>query len=402
MISNILQKLYSFQFIFNICIGLYFVFSLDTTIENSSFEIGKDTISTLLLVVIFILNFFRNKSHVLDSITNWLSIISVPYLFGYFLTEYFYVLSDEFTNQINLLQILYLLLYLVFYLPFSYIELSKLKSPITRLISIAIIFLSFTAFNDYFELTHLSPWLQLITNSRIIIAIAFSLIAFILIKKWSFHHSFNLKTSNNSDFKIIVSIALLLFGIYFAFFEQFIDLANSWTEIFWNWGSNFNSTFIDFNFANLIKALYAGILEETIRFLNISILLIAFRNLKTKVPLTVFISAFIFGIGHYAHLLDKTQNFYNISLQVISAFGVGCFLATAYLYTGKIWLIIGLHTLFDYVGYSMTSLGKMQLGFFNNSILQCLIITFLPILVTILMLLSKNRKAIDRNAIQFI
>lgn len=114
---------------------------------------------------------------------------------------------------------------------------------------------------------------------------------------------------------------------------------------------------------------------------------------------------------HYVYAINSNKLDSNTNLQVVAAFGVGCFLATIYLYTGKLWLSYLFHILIDFVSFSITAGSQLDLGFisrlnlgssYNNLLLESILIALPPIIIMILMLFGQRRKVLEANAIKLI
>lgn len=386
---------YFIQLIFCCAIGLYFICIIDANIENSTVTITKDALLTGIVCAIFIGNFFRSKNNYLNVGIRWLSIITIPYISTYFLTEFFYVLADEAKGLANLLELVYLLVLLVWYLPIAKVEFTQVKNIIGRILAVMIIFLEVVATPEYLILNHLNYPLHLITNSDLIIGFAFFNIGLVLLKEWYSHNKFNLNLQGNKNFQFLLLLILTSFGVWFAFYQQFLGNANSISEALWNWKIQFS--FMSFKLESILRSLNV-ISEETERYLLLTLFLIAFRNIKQKVPLTIIITALIFAINHYVYniISPNPQSLYAVTLQVISAFGVGLFATTLYLYSGQFWLIYLLHAFIDFIAFSTPT--SLQLGLTINGLTESLLIILPLVLVSILLLFGKTRKIMEINA----
>lgn len=204
----------------------------------------------------------------------------------------------------------------------------------------------------------------------------------------------------NTNFQTWILVLLLLFGTWFIFFVHFINLASSLAQIFWQWGSFFNSEAISIHWSGIFNSLYAGLTEELMRYLNLILLLMIFKKIKSKVPLAILLSALIFALWHFTNLIIENRTLNSVILQAISAFGFGAFLATLYLYTGKLWLNIIFHTAADIIAFGLANnyAQGLTIGALLSPTTACLIATAFPILVTILMMFGKRRKVLDQNA----
>lgn len=396
------KNIYLGQILINIAIGIYFIFIIDSNVDKSLQYIKLDSCCTIVLVFLFILEFISKRfpRKTLLLFTDWLSILALPYLFNYFLTEFFYSLADNYLfNQNTILIIAYILLYLIFLIPLIEVKFAKISNNFLRLFAVITLELNLYL-TDRFTVNSLPAILKLINNSGIYISIMLLIVTTILIKRWYFPQCFNLKFIKSANFQTWVLILLLLFGTWFIFFVHFINLASSPAQIFWQWNSFLNSEVISIKWSDIFNSLYAGLAEEIERYLNLTLLLLIFRNSKQKVPLSILISTLIFALWHFTNLEISNRTIYSVILQVIAAFGFGAFLATLYLYTGKLWLTFIFHTIADIIAFAITN--SYAQGLSMSAILTptsaCLIATAFPLLVTILMMFGKPRKVLDENA----
>lgn len=379
------KHIYLLQIIFNFILGLYLLLFVDTL---TNFNLNCLYLS--IIFITFYLNFTKNKY--LYIVEKWISILILIPIFSFYLANFFTSLSHKIPHENTILVTFYFLNYSVLYIPIIETQFAKFTNPITRIFIILLLFFNITL-GSYFNPHPLSLFLQLIISTNLYGAIIFFILLFLIMKKWGFSQGFNLKHSTS---KIWITLLLLLFIIWFAFFEQFLDIANSIPEAIYDW--NNNVLLINFSFKKVLTALAASLIEEPMRGLNLLIILSAFKNPKKKVPLAIVLSSLIFALCHYGHLLNN-PNFLNTSLQACAAFGIGCLLATIYLYTGKIWIIVGGHAFIDLIGLGFVSNNLLSNEFsqYLNGILSCAIITLLPIFVTILMMFGRRRSIINQN-----
>lgn len=88
---------------------------------------------------------------------------------------------------------------------------------------------------------------------------------------------------------------------------------------------------------------------------------------KNQLQFSVLISASIFSLSHVSNFLNSGLPFKNIMSQIIVSFGLGCFLAFLFLYTGKIWLNILVHFGIDFLTFSITDIGYLTTSIFNKN-----------------------------------
>lgn len=398
------KNIYLIQLVINLAIVLYFLLCYDiTSLTDLSFKTTiEDGVCVFILFIALITNLIDIKNKPIEFCFNWLSIIAIPFIFIYSLAELANVLGDNTPQFHNLTQVIYLFLSLILFIPFTKIELKKVDSPRGKIISFIFFFLNLTTFSQYADLTKVISILSWLSSSRILNAIAFLISVKIILR-----NKLNIKWNKNTKPQLWVIFLLVAFGIWFSFFVQFIGNAHSFSEALWNWTNFFNSidfTYFDFNYENILSALTAGIIEESMRCFNLVLLLIVFKNSKNQLLSTVLISSLIFALLHYTHLVEPERNLYNVSLQVIYTFGFGCFLAVAYLYTGQFWFAVLIHFLFDYLAFSTTLIARTDTGFlfnYDNGLLETLFIVLFPLVITIFMFFGQRKKIMVANIQSF-
>lgn len=212
------KNIYLSQLTICLLIGFYFIFNFDTP---GSTTLHNDILYTIIVGIIFICDFFRNQNLILNKVITALSIIFLPYVLGYFLTEIFYVFSDNTIGLSYFWFILYCLLYLIWFIPFAKIELAQIKQPYARLLTTIFLFLGIIAFGDAYLESNLARYF---TKNALLYAVTFLLISYLLLKNWHLT-GFNLKI--NKQLQIWTLSLLIIFGIWFAFYQQFLGNADT-------------------------------------------------------------------------------------------------------------------------------------------------------------------------------
>ncbi|WP_232055333.1 CPBP family intramembrane glutamic endopeptidase [Lactobacillus gasseri] len=89
---------------------------------------------------------------------------------------------------------------------------------------------------------------------------------------------------------------------------------------------------------------------------------IIFKSRKLRVEWSILGSSFIFALSHILNVFSAPPYQMKpdqVVHQVVNAFGIGCFLAVLFLYSGKLWLTMLIHTFADIVALSITSIGMI-------------------------------------------
>ncbi|RVU71453.1 MULTISPECIES: CPBP family intramembrane glutamic endopeptidase [Lactobacillus] len=396
------KNIYHLQLLVNIAIGIYFIFWLDPAVDAEPVTKYTDIIFTGIVLLLFLLNFIWTKNKYISFSVRWASIITLPMIFLYFLSGIFDTWSDNF-SQHNLYAAIYMLLICVLFIPIAETVFKQVISPLGKMISVLFLFVETVTLGYYDTFSKLSPIIKAINDYHVASAVASFLVFQIILDQ-----KMSLRKLKNPYFSFLILILIILFNIWLAFFEQFFGNAHSYAEAFWDWGHNFDPTaftFFEFNFSNVFRSLYAGILEEGMRVLNIIMLLVIFKNTKYRLSLSVFISSLIFALLHFNLLFDPSRDLISVIQQVIVVFGVGCLWAVTYLYTGQLWLNVLLHTFFDYIAFSTTPLAHAALSplsIYYDGFVEAIFLALIPILFTIFMFFGKRKQTMLDNADQLI
>ena len=149
----------------------------------------------------------------------------------------------------------------------------------------------------------------------------------------------------------------------------------------------------------MFQSLRAGIAEESERYINVLLILNILKNKRFRTEWAVLVSSLIFALSHFLNLFSAPP--YQMTLnqviyQAINAFGLGCFLAVLFLFSGKLWLTALVHTFYDVQGMSITTLGLV-----GDSVLSLFTQTGIVLILWIglsTIIFHLNRKAIKKNA----
>lgn len=145
-----------------------------------------------------------------------------------------------------------------------------------------------------------------------------------------------------------------------------------------------------------MTAFEAGVFEETLfRFALLGILFYAWRNFKQRLPWAIITSSLLFGLAHLTNAI--AQQWDMTLLQALTAFALGLFFATVYVYTGQLWLAMVMHGLLDWTSFIATGTEIMP----GTTSWQDWAFTLLILLIfggiTVWMMFGKRRHVMDRH-----
>ncbi|KRL82420.1 immunity protein [Lactobacillus ultunensis DSM 16047] len=347
------------------------------------------------LVVIFILTLLENKNQYIQAAAKWLGVLALPYAFNLVVYTGISVLNYAFPSCAMFFSIVGCVLLLVVNIPWVIVDMPIVKNGFLRVLSIAIIDVSFTMnANDFINLPES---LHFLVYDALIVAIEIFVLGFFITKAWDLKFSWNLKFVKTGNFQLTSLIVLVLVMVWLIFFSTYANIANTWTELlaFWHWTSFEVSHY--FTAGIVAFAATAGIYEETIRILEIIALLYAMRNFKGRIMLAVVISAILFSLEHLSNLGTITNGtFYSVDMtaqQLTYAFGIGLAFGVLYLYTGKLWLGMLIHFLYDLESVSTDSVTTMFTGWPVS-----IMLLIVGVVIFAWMLTGKRRKFMEDNA----
>lgn len=346
------------------------------------------------LVVIFVFTLLQNKNHYFQVMAKGLSILVLPYVFNFLVYNGVSFFNQVFLNEAILFSIMGCILLLVVNIPWVMVAMPILKNGFFRVLSIAIIDVSWTFNINNF--VNLPESLHFLVYDALIVALESFVLAFFITKAWGLKFSWNLKFVKTSNFQLGSWLLLLGLMIWLIFFNTYLNIVDTWPELlsFWHW----NNYEISYHFTADILAFSAtaGIGEETIRGLEIIALLYAMRNFKSRITSAVIISAILFSLIHLSGLNTITNGtYYSIDMiaqQLTYALGFGLIFGVFYLYTGKLWLGMLIHFLIDLETTSSDESITMFTGW-----PAAIIILVVSVLIFGWMLTGKRRKFMENN-----
>ena len=352
-----------------------------------------------LVILILALLVRKNKK-----IFQLISIIFLPVIFVDQLTYSMRLLIEILPNMSVIIYILYLAGLLVVIIPVTKEAYGVIKNPLFQLLA-TIWFTTVIAGSSPAKLENLEPNTLLygLNNSAIIYGLPVFIYVYVVIREWGYRFHFNLPFNFSNKRNVIVLIIAVVLAIWISLFSVFSYLARSWSEVFWNWDLSLINPTKSYRIENIWELFFscgrAGIIEENERYINLLLLLAIFRKSRRRIEWAIIISSLIFASLHILNVLSRPPYetpIKDVGYQIVSAFGVGCFLAVLLLYTGKLWLTMLLHAFIDVVAFSITSIGIIGnsaiLSFFEQTILSLACWLILAVLLFI-----RNKDLINHN-----
>ncbi|MGM9963192.1 MAG: CPBP family intramembrane glutamic endopeptidase [Holdemanella porci] len=347
------------------------------------------------LSIIFTLMLLQDKKRYIQITVKWLSIFILPFAFNFLVYTGISFLNIEMPNLAVFFSITGCILLLVVNIPWVIVDLPIVKNTFVRLISVIIIDLSYM-FNVN-GLANTSDFVQFILNSGLLITVEELIIIFFVARAWKLKFSWNLKFIKTSDFQLWALLLLMSLIVWLIFLNIHLQLEDNWIDLlcFWRW--NDYGIIHRFTAEVIAASARAGVLEETIRGLEIIIVLYGLQNFKYKVEIALVASAGLFSLGHFGNLgTTLFGTYYSASIieqQMVSTFGFGLVMGVLYLYTGKLWLCMLSHFLWD-----IEALGVVTTTTIFTGWLSVVILLIVSVVIAIWMLTGKRRKFMEDNA----
>lgn len=354
-------------------------------------------IALTILLLNFILKIWGKNKHSIKIASQWLGSLTLILIFNFLIYTTTSMLNLMVKPLVLVSSIVGIVLLLLVDIPVVVVNFPVVKNWFMRLFMIFILYLNYSYNVNRFLGT--SGVIKAIIRSGVIIALATFILAFFIAQAWQFKFQWNLKLGKSKNFQWLALILLLIFSVWFAFFNSFVTLAPSLADLlyFWQWDL---STF-EVTLNSVLAAIEAGIFEETLRYLNLVILLVAMRNFKYRMIFAIVISSILFSLSHLGNLGISTFlikfDLETTLQQVVYTFGAGMLFAVIYLYTGKLWLSISIHGLVDLIALSETPLTRIVSPLITDGWISAIIILLIPLVVALLMMTGKRKKFMEEN-----
>lgn len=354
-------------------------------------------IALTILLLNFILKIWGKNKHSIKIASQWLGSLTLILIFNFLIYTTTSMLNLMVKPLVLVSSIVGIVLLLLVDIPVVVVNFPVVKNWFMRLFMIFILYLNYSYNVNRFLGT--SGVIKAIIRSGVIIALATFILAFFITRAWQLKFQWNLKLGKSKNFQWLALILLLTFSVWFAFFNSFVTLAPSLADLlcFWQW--DFSTFEVTLN--SVLAAIEAGIFEETLRYLNLVILLVAMRNFKYRMIFAIVISSILFSLSHLGNLGISTFlikfDLETTLQQVVYTFGAGMLFAVIYLYTGKLWLSISIHGLIDLIALSETPLTRIVSPLITDGWISAIIILLIPLVVALLMMTGKRKKFMEEN-----
>lgn len=354
-------------------------------------------VALTILLLNFILKIWDKSKHSVKIASQWLGSLTLILIFNFLTYTTVSMLNLMVKPLVLVSSIVGIVLLLLVDIPVVVVNFPVVKNWFMRLFMIFILYLNYSYNVNRFLGT--SGVIKAIIRSGVIIALATFILAFFIAQAWQFKFQWNLKLGKSKSFQWLALILLLIFSVWFAFFNSFVTLAPSLADLlyFRQWDL---STF-EVTLNSVLAAIEAGIFEETLRYLNLVILLVAMRNFKYRMIFAIVISSILFSLSHLGNLGISTFlikfDLETTLQQVVYTFGAGMLFAVIYLYTGKLWLSISIHGLVDLIALSETPLTRIVSPLITDGWISAIIILLIPLVVALLMMTGKRKTFMGEN-----
>lgn len=354
-------------------------------------------IALTILLLNFILKIWGKNKHSIKIASQWLGSLTLILIFNFLIYTTTSMLNLMVKPLVLVSSIVGVVLLLLVDIPVVVVNFPVVKNWFMRLFMIFILYLNYSYNVNRFLGT--SGVIKAIIRSGVIIALATFILAFFITRAWQLKFQWNLKLGKSKNFQWLALILLLIFSVWFAFFNSFVTLAPSLADLlcFWQW--DFSTFEVTLN--SVLAAIEAGIFEETLRYLNLVILLVAMRNFKYRMIFAIVISSILFSLSHLGNWGISTFlikfDLETTLQQVVYTFGAGMLFAVIYLYTGKLWLSISIHGLVDLIALSETPLTRIVSPLITDGWISAIIILLIPLVVALLMMTGKRKTFMGEN-----
>lgn len=334
----------------------------------------------LTLSIIFNFDFIQSKK--LKDV-NWVIQFFLQPLAVVMAWDYVYFeLVQHHLNNWMLSAVLFLY-YLVMFIPFACVIAAKAKNLFLRLIFV---------YSQYFIIGFIvSSKSNVLLHSNALQAITYLIFIVLLMHLWGAAGP-DVKSSKKENTLVIIVL------IFIVLFYAFINASNNL--------DTFQELIKDISKDNIInfwESVRAGIGEEiTIRYAVAVCLLWIFSKSAHRLIFTILGSSVIFGLSHLVNLTDG-QALEPTIYQILCAFAMGLLLMPIFLYTGKIWITMLLHFIFDWSStfVSGTLVENSILGpnrVINYDFITAFILIIAFVLVLIWMMHGKRRQVMEEHA----
>lgn len=345
-----------------------------------------------LLVLMLLQELWQKKPPKVDTFNRWLMIIFWPLLSLGGWIELMNVVAKIWPRMGAIVASIFLLIGLVWLIPFAIAVGAEVKWTVPRLI---LVFWMMENLMEICTLGHIpgNKFFNTILSTGLWAAFAYTIWACFLARGWGYNFDFNLKFKKSINFSDGVLAFLIIFGIVDIIWNAFGGYGNNLFSVLFS----YHADPMKFTLNSFSQAAEADIMEEMNRYLVIIVLLYALRKSKWQVSMTIFVSALFFGLLHFTNF--GWQKLAPTIAQVASAFSIGLFFAVLYLYTGKLWLTMLMHFWVDFLIFLQKN--GDQPGTWNGSTgewLVAIISVVVPVCIYLWMITGKRKLVMRENS----
>lgn len=345
-----------------------------------------------LLVLMLLQELWQKKPPKVDTFNRWLMIIFWPLLSLGGWIELMNVVAKIWPRMGAIVASIFLLIGLVWLIPFAIAVGAEVKWTVPRLI---LVFWMMENLMEICTLGHIpgNKFFNTILSTGLWAAFAYTIWACFLARGWGYNFDFNLKFKKSINFSDGVLAFLIIFGIVDIIWNAFGGYGNNLFSVLFS----YHADPMKFTLNSFSQAAEADIMEEMNRYLVIIVLLYALRKSKWQVSMTIFISALFFGLLHFTNF--GWQKLAPTIAQVASAFSIELFFAVLYLYTGKLWLTMLMHFWVDFLIFLQKN--GDQPGTWNGSTgewLVAIISVVVPVCIYLWMITGKRKLVMRENS----
>lgn len=288
------------------------------------------------------------------------------------------------TSSLPFVSILVLLSYLVIFIPYTKLYVKPLRNTWLRLLWVIFFFQIAIGPASYYGITVTTSnvWFTSLITTGCLGAIAYLIV---IIKAFA---SWHLQTPLSfAKYHVKVNWGVILVYLLLVLLFLYSNLAG-YQELRMKSGLQL--------WQDYLTSLESGIGEETLcRFAILTLLMIICRHSKWKVPLVIFTSSLIFGLLHFINLIDQSWSLtvYQFCFTTI----LGIFFALIFLYTGRLWLVMVIHFVMDFVS-SFSEISAMNSTISLADYQSIVVLALLMLVLTIWMMRGKRSKVMQTRA----
>ncbi len=347
---------------------------------NTSSRGGVASLLVLLMLIIALLFTSVARSSRNMRYINWgIQLLTAPVLLS-FTTGSLLML----TGSSYFISIPVLLSYLVAFIPYTKLYVKPLRNTWLRLVWVIFFFQIAIGPASYYGITVTTSnvWFTSLITTGCLGAIAYLIV---IIKAFASWHLQTLLSFAKYHVKVNWGVILVYLLLVLLFLYSNLT---GYQELRMKGGLQLWQDFL--------TSLESGIGEETLcRFAILTLLMIICRHSKWKVPLVIFTSSLIFGLLHFINLIDQNWSLtvYQFCFTTIS----GIFFALIFLYTGRLWLVMVIHFVMDFVS-SFSEISAMNSTISLADYQSIVVLALLMLVLTIWMMRGKRSKVMQTRA----